>query len=157
MRITFVGQAPSRETDGKPPFTGKCGKFLAELMGTTQEQMLNDFTFINVLDKYPGKHPIKGDLFPLPEAKASARKKLEQLRGNVVVLLGYNVAKAFGAEKFRYLELYELRSQENFADVVVPIMVVVPHPSQISRYWNKRENVDAVKKFFKKLRALASV
>jgi uracil-DNA glycosylase len=156
MRITFVGQAPSRETDGKPPFTGKCGRFLAELLGITQEQMLKDFTFLNVLDRYPGKHPVKGDLFPMAEAKISARKKLEQLRSSAVVLLGNNVARAFGAEKFRYLELYEMRNPENFSDIIVPLMSVIPHPSQINRHRNRKENVDAVRKFLRHLRELCS-
>ncbi len=49
MRIQFVGQAPSSESDGMPPFTGRCGKFLAEvLLGTTQEQMLLDHDFVNI-------------------------------------------------------------------------------------------------------------
>ena len=87
MRIQFVGQAPSRETDGKPPFTGKCGQFLAELLGTTQEQMLLDHDFLNVLDHWPGAG-IKGDKFPIPEAKVAARRKLEQLRGRVVSCSG---------------------------------------------------------------------
>ncbi len=151
MRITFLGQAPSRETDGRPPFTGKCSKFLAELLGTTQEQMLQDHDFINVLDRWPGSS-FKGDKFPIPEAKIAARKKLEQLRGKTVVLLGHNVARAFECEKFRYFEWYQIRNPENLADTVVPLLTVVPHPSQISRHWNKEENRLVAAKF---LRALA--
>ena len=150
MRITFCGQAPSRETDGKPPFTGKCGKFLAELMGTTQEQMLKEHEFLNVLDRYPGPS-IKGDKFPMSEARIAARKKLEQLRGRTVVLLGHNVARAFGCEKFRYMEFYEIRSPENYDDVIVPLLTVVPHPSQISHFWNHEENRMVAGKFLRNL------
>jgi uracil-DNA glycosylase len=150
MRITFMGQAPSRETDGKPPFTGKCGKFLAELMGTTQEQMLLDHDFLNVLDRWPGAS-IKGDKFPIPEAKIAARKKLEQLRGRVVVLLGHNVARAFGCEKFQYFQWYEIRNPENFEDVVVPLLTVVPHPSQVNRWWNREESRMVAEKFLRTL------
>ena len=113
MRITFVGQAPSRETDGKPPFTGKCGRFLAELLGTTQEQMLKDFDFLNVLDHWPGAS-FKGDKFPFSEAKIAAKNKLELLRGRVVVLLGHNVARAFGCRTFAYFSWYEIRNPEGY-------------------------------------------
>ena len=147
MRITFVGQAPSRETDGKPPFTGKCGRFLAELLGITQEQMLKDFTFLNVLDRWPGAS-IKGDKFPIPEAKIAAKRKLEQLRGRVVVLLGHNVARAFGCERFRYMEFYELRNPENFADIIIPLLTVVPHPSGCNHYYNDQTKRLLVQKFF---------
>jgi len=151
MRICFIGQAPSRETDGKSPFTGKCGKFLAELLGTTQEQMLLDHDFMNVLDRYPGPS-IKGDKFPIPEAKIAARKKLAQLRGRAVVLLGNNVARAFDCRSFRYMEWYEIRNPDNYADVMVPLMTVVPHPSGINRWFNREENRLIAAKF---LRALA--
>jgi uracil-DNA glycosylase len=152
MRILFVGQAPSRETDGKPPFTGKCGKFLAELLGTSQEQMLADHDFVNVLDHWPGKS-LKGDAFPIPEAKLAAKKKLQLLRGRVVVLLGHNVARAFCCTKFSYFSWYEIRSDDDSADVVVPNMAIVPHPSQVNRFWNVEENRLIAGKF---LRALAA-
>lgn len=148
MRIQFVGQAPSQETDGKPPFTGKCGKFLANLLGTTQEQMLEDHDFINVLDRWPGKG-IGGDKFPLIEAQTAAKAKLELLRDKpFVILLGNNVARAFGAKAFTYLTWYEIRNPENFADVVVPRMSVVPHPSGVNRYWNSPKARDAARRFF---------
>ena len=150
MRITFVGQAPSRETDGKPPFTGKCGRFLAELLGTTQEQMLLDHDFLNVLDRWPGAG-IKGDKFPIPEAKIAAKRKLEQLRGRTVVLLGHAVARAFGCEKFQYFQWYEIRNPENFEDVVVPLLTVVPHPSQVNRWWNREESRLVAEKFLRTL------
>lgn len=150
MRITFVGQAPSRETDGKPPFTGKCGRFLAELLGTTHKQMLLDHGFLNVLDHWPGAS-IKGDKFPIPEAKIAAKRKLEQLRGRVVVLLGHNVARAFGCEKFAYFQWFEIRSPENHEDVVVPLLTVVPHPSGTSRWYNSEENRMVAGKFLRTL------
>ena len=150
MKICFVGQSPSRTSDGQPPFTGKCGKFLAELMGTTQEQMLKDHDFINVLDYWPGAG-IKGDKFPIPEAKVAAKRKLEQLRGRTVVLLGHNVARAFCCERFRYMEWYEIRSPENFEDVVVPLLTVVPHPSGVNRWYNREENRMVAGKFLRTL------
>lgn len=148
MKLIFVGQAPSRETDGKPPFTGKCGRFLAELMGLTQEEMLRTHEFMNVLDHWPGAS-FKGDKFPVPEARIAAKKKLEQLRGRTVVLLGHNVARAFDCKSFRYFEWYEIRNPENFSEVVVPLMTIVPHPSGVNRYYNDPTKRLIVSKFLR--------
>jgi uracil-DNA glycosylase len=149
-KYLFIGQAPSRETEGKPPFTGKCGSFLAGLMGLTQEEMLATHDFLNVLDHYPGKG-VGGDKFPMVEATVKARKMLPTLRGRSIILLGANVARAFGAKQFSYLTQYEIRNPENLADIIVPWMVVIPHPSGINRHWNKPANRDVVRKFFSSL------
>jgi uracil-DNA glycosylase len=150
MKLLIVGQAPSRETEGKPPFTGKCGAFLAELMGTTQDEMLEANEFINVLSHWPGKG-INGDKFPVTEATISAQKLLPTMRGRRVILLGANVARAFGAKNFRYFERYEIRNPAKISDTIVPFMVVVPHPSGRNRYWNKPEHRENAKKFFRYL------
>lgn len=152
MRIQFVGQAPSRETDGKPPFTGKCGRFLAELLGTTQEQMLLDHKFINVLDSWPGKG-IGGDKFPMPAAKISARKKLMGLKGKLCILLGNNVARAFDCKQFQYFSWYEIRNPENFSEVIVPWMTIIPHPSGLVRHWNNPDNRLLAAKFLQGIAA----
>lgn len=152
IRIQFVGQAPSKETDGKPPFTGRCGAFLAQLMGTTQEKMLVDHDFLNVLNSWPGKG-VGGDRFPFIEAKVAAQKMFPQLRNRIVILLGANVAKAFGMRQFRYLERYEMRNPQNLSDVVVPLMIVIPHPSGVNRYWNFPDNRMIVSKFFNEILA----
>jgi uracil-DNA glycosylase len=147
MRLLFVGQAPSQDSDGQPPFTGKCGKFLAEtLLNTTQEQMLLDHDFMNVFDRWPGKG-INGDKFPMREAKDRVPYLVEKLRDRVVVMLGHNVATAFGAKGFTYLTWYEIRNPKNVNDVIVPKMVVVPHPSGINRYWNVPSNRLIASKF----------
>lgn len=143
-----MGQAPSKETDGLPPFTGKCGKFLAEMLGLTQEEMLQRHDFINVLDAWPGKG-VGGDKFPMAQAQTAAREKLNLLRDKpVVILLGNNVARAFGAKSFTYLSWYEIRNPDKMSDVVVPRMAVVPHPSGVNRYWNNPNNRATVRKFF---------
>lgn len=150
-RLLFFGQAPSRETDGLPPFVGKCGKFLAEqLMGTTQEQLLLRHDFINVLDRWPGAG-IGGDKFPLPEAKVAASKLINQMSGRIVVLLGQNVARAFGVQKFNYMQWYEVRNPENLSIVICNRCYIIPHPSQRSRHWNVPKNREMVRNFFKSL------
>jgi len=152
MKLTMIGQAPSRETDGQPPFTGKCGVFLAMLMCITQDEMLAQHEMLNVLQKWPGKG-IGGDKFPMVDAKIAAKKMLPSLRNKPVILLGANVARAFGAKNFAYGQYYEIRDPEHPSDIVVPFMAVIPHPSGVNRYWNRPENRDAVRKFFVELLA----
>jgi uracil-DNA glycosylase len=146
--LCFVGQAPSRETEGKPPFVGKCGKFLAELLGTTQQQMLLDHDFVNVLDYYPGRG-VGGDKFPRIEARNAAKHKLELIRGRIVILLGNNVARAFGAKSFEYGEWYMIKDDDG--KVAVDRMSVIPHPSGINRYYNDPLNRAGVSQFLKGL------
>jgi hypothetical protein len=112
--------------------------------------MLLDHDFINVLDYWPGKG-IGGDKFPLPAAKISARKKLMGLKGKLCILLGNNVARAFDCKQFRYLEWYEIRNPDNFADVVIPLMTVVPHPSGVNRYYNDTAKRLIVSKFLRSI------
>ena len=153
MRIQFVGQAPSQETDGLPPFVGRCGKFLAEeLMGISQEEMLRDHDFLNVLDRWPGRG-VGGDRFPIIEAKAAAKSKLDQVKGRTVVLLGQNVARAFGIEKFQYMVWYQYHGERNREEVLIPLLCVMPHPSGRNRFWNRPENRDKAKKFLRLLAA----
>jgi uracil-DNA glycosylase len=141
----MVGQAPSKETEGEPPFSGKCGKFLAELMSLTQEEMLAQHDFVNVFDRWPGKG-INGDKFPFPEAELLAKRLLPQLQGRTVVLLGANVARAFGAKGFAYFQCYELRDPSDPTKVVSPLIAVVPHPSGVNRLYNQpQKRLDAAK------------
>ena len=149
IRLLFIGQAPSQETEGKPPFTGKCGKFLAEtLLNTTQEQMLEDHDFINVLNHWPGKG-YGGDKFPLNEAIPAARGLWPTLAGRTVVLLGSNVGRAFGAKQFVYFQWYEFRDPQEFRNVICPKMAIVPHPSGVNRYWNNPNARLLAQKFFR--------
>jgi len=155
-RIYFVGQAPSRETDGQPPFVGKAGKFLAEeLMGITQEQMLRDHDFVNVLDRWPGKG-INGDLFPLAKARIAARGLTENLRDRVVILLGNNVARAFGCDKFEYFRWYEVRHPDNNNVVIAKRCAIIPHPSGVNRLWNLKNNRIVARKFLMSAVIMAS-
>lgn len=147
MRLLFVGQAPSQDSDGQPPFTGKCGKFLAEaLLHTAQEQMLIDHDFMNVFDHWPGKG-INGDKFPMLEARDRVPYLIERLRDRVVVFLGHNVATAFGAKGFKYLTWYEIRNPKDIKDLIVPRMVVVPCPSDSNRHWSSPTNRMIASKF----------
>jgi hypothetical protein len=51
------------------------------------------------------------------------------------------------------LEWYEIRSPKNLADVVVPAVTIVPHPSGVNRYYNNPDNKAIVSKFLQMLAA----
>ena len=146
-RLLFIGQAPSRETDGQPPFVGKCGKFLAEeLLGMPQAEMLEKFDFYNVLERWPGKG-INGDLFPLTKAKVGARGLVEKMAGRTVILLGNNVARAFGVQAFQYFRWYDVRHPDSPAVVIAKRCAIVPHPSGRNRIFNLQSNRLVARKF----------
>lgn len=148
-RLLFVGQAPAADTVGQPAFSGKCGQLLAQLMGISQEEMLKAHEFVNLLDFYPGKSKFgKGDNFPLAQAKARAEELRERFRSRAVVLLGYNVARAFGTLQFNYCQWYSLF--DNRAQRTIPgVVSIVPHPSGINRWYNSADHRLLVQRFLR--------
>lgn len=153
MRLLIIGQAPSRETEGKPAFTGKCGRFLAELLGTTQQQMLEVHDFLNILEHYPGK-VIGGDRFPLIEARSRAWEILPRLWGRTTVLLGRNVASAFQLHGYEYARIYAFSELQRGLHGVQGLVAIVPHPSGVNRFYNLEGNRVKVSKFLKELAAV---
>jgi len=149
-KILFVGQAPSQETDGMPPFTGKCGRRLADLMSMSQKEMLTKHDFVNVLDRWPGSSR-KGDQFPIKEAIQAANVLRPTLSGRWVILLGSNVAKAFKIKSFRYFNSFELPVDPTPGSPMIPWVCVVPHPSGVNRWFNDPTNKLVAKKFFQEL------
>lgn len=105
--IAFIGQAPSRDTDGKLPFSGRSGKKLAALMGMSHEEFGRRFVFMNVLDYFPGKNG-KGDAFPMAEAKAKA-SQMDLSGYELVILVGKRVAEAFEIRNVPMFRLLEVR------------------------------------------------
>ena len=143
MRIIFVGQSPSFSSQGLAPMAGKSGRYLAELMGLTQETMLVNHDFVNVLDKFPGKNSCGMDNFPLQEARNKAERViLPMMKNRVVILLGKNVGKAFNMPK--NVQYFCRLSVVGITDHVW----IIPHPSGLNRFWNHEVNVLNARKFF---------
>lgn len=91
-RVVLVGQAPSRRSDPARPLSGRSGDFLSTAAGF---KIGGAFDLRNLLSGFPGKKG-KGDAFPLWKAKIAAWALCRELKGRRVVLLGQNVARAFG-------------------------------------------------------------
>lgn len=132
---TFIGQAPSRSTEGSPPFHGRSGFLLAELLHMSRDKMLDAFRFINLLDHFPGTHISgKGDLFDHILGSEKALELLPLVKGRVA-LLGKNVLRCFthGYPRKDFFEIFQLPGS-------CAIFSAIPHPSGISRWYNVQSN-----------------
>lgn len=142
-KIVLVGQAPSRATDGFPPFSGMSGRRLEEVSGLAPGKLPERFALFNVLERWPGP-AAKGDKFPIHRARKAAKRLLFALEGRRVVAIGRAVAKVLGVPP------------------VVPDMVwsphdklaaiaVLPHPSGVNLWWNDPGNKAAAAAFMRSL------
>jgi uracil-DNA glycosylase len=143
FKIVLVGQAPSRDTDGRAPFSGKSGQRLERLAGLGSGELQARFALANVLQRWPGSAG-KGDLFPMADARRAAPRLLRALAGRRVVAVGCAVAKALGVAS----ALPDL-TWRKFA--LLDAIAVVPHPSGVNRWWNEPGNRDAAAAFLRSL------
>lgn len=166
--VIFIGQAPSKSTDKKPPFIGRGGMFLAQILGISHEEMLSRFEFVNLLRRWPGYDLSgKGDAFPMAKARLMARRMLPSLLGRSVVLVGSNVEKAFALPHTVYpchWGLYNPKDRVHFPIAFhTPGKTLekagyfavskIPHPSGINRWWNNPINKEMALDFLKTLEA----
>lgn len=145
-KIVLVGQAPSRETDGRAPFSGRSGKRLSFLLGIEPERLAEVVELRNLFDRWPGKKG-KGDRFMLNDARELARA-MSFDGADVVVLVGRNVAAAFGLHYMGYFEPASLLYGDEDRGLLA---YVIPHPSGINRWWNVARNAVAATAFLRSL------
>lgn len=125
-RLVVLGQAPSSDTDGLEPLSGRTGARLAGFLGLNDPAQLRGVARLqNVLERFPGKAG-KGDAFPSRPARSAAVAILPQLEGASVVVLGLGVARALG------LRARLLQSERAHGAT----FLVFPHPSGVSTWWN---------------------
>ncbi len=142
-RAVLVGQAPGSAGDpSKPLAEGAVGKRLVALAGLTTAEYLLSFDRTNLLVNWPGKCG-KGDAFDKAEATRSASLMSYRLRGRTVVMLGRNVAEAFGFPEEKYFKWLPWFEGGKAA--------VMPHPSGIVQWWNDPKNVRAASLFMRGL------
>lgn len=129
MRALIVGQAPSRATDGQPPFSGRSGERLARLLGVTPAELGDVAELVNLVERWPGKRG-RGDAFPIVEARDMATALTKFSQHERFVLCGGQVARSFG------LDLIPLVAARHANRTVM----LVPHPSGLNRWWNDEEH-----------------
>jgi hypothetical protein len=133
-RPVLVGQAPGPRSDPRYPLLGghavrSAGARLQALMGLGLVEYARLFCRRNLLEAWPG-HAGKGDRWPAGEAAKEAGRLAQALRGRTVLLLGRNVAGAFGRTG-PYLE---------WVDDGVRMAAILPHPSGVNLWWNDPAN-----------------
>lgn len=149
MSVLLLGQAPS-STSWRSPLDGRSGRRLAELAGLDGMDVSEVFAVGNLLARFPGKKTGEGDAFPLDEARRNALAMLETLlEFDAIVLLGRNVARVFGVHELPY---FEWTGGLRLQGYLLPTpAVMIPHPSGVSRWWNRPENVERAGQFMRGL------
>lgn len=136
-RPLLIGQAPGPNTRPDCPLyplpATSAGGRLARFMGISERDYLRAFDRVNLLYEFPGKEG-KEDRFPPHLARRAATHMLPLLAGRQVILVGRNVATAFGygeLEWFTWAEhhLGQGRDRVRFG--------VIPHPSGRCRAYNE--------------------
>lgn len=135
MKPILIGQAPGRRGNGEP-LSGMAGRRLSALCGLDLRTFLETFDRTNVLPAFPGRAG-RGDYFPVAQARPAAEAMRPTLRGRTVVLLGWNVARAF--RHTGRLHVWE----DGWA--------IAAHPSGCSAYWNDPDNVKSAQAFWTEL------
>jgi len=151
----LIGQSlgPTAPTRPELAMTGQAGARVAQLCGLSYpKEYVRFFDRANVLDYWPG--PAiggEGDCFPMEEARAEAAKMTPLLDGRLVVLCGRQVGRAFLFSQeaplfaWRRVEWSKGDRRGQFS------VAVAPHPSGVSRWWNKSKNVEAARAFYQEL------
>jgi len=131
----LIGQAPGPNTDPALPLyplpKTSAGGRLAEIMGLRPHEYFTTFERINLLHKFPGKHK-RDDKFPMRDAKIAARAIEPLLADRTVVLVGRNVASAFGLDLPFHCWSEETAPWARIA--------VVPHTSGRNFWYNDPRN-----------------
>ena len=150
-RGLIVGQAPSGKAGDEqaPALNGLAERRLARLAGVSVETLWEHFDRRNLLGQFPGRkartgvhargnyarHGSTGDCFPLEDARRAAQSfSCDEFV--LIVLLGLNVARAFD---FPQPALFAQR--QVCVNGRTQTWLVLPHPSGVSHFWNRPENV----------------
>ena len=139
-RLVLVGQAPGSAAQPSAPLEGRIGRMLSELIGISFEEYLRGTERLNLITHWMGKAG-KGDVWNPRAAERRAEKLKPELAGRTAVLLGRNVAAAFGLKQLPWMTFAEMNDGK---------VGIIPHPSGIVLWWNEEKNRLAASAFLKK-------
>lgn len=117
---------------------------MAELAGLSPPEYLRTFDRTNLLHTFPGRWK-RDDRWPVRDAAIAAAAMRPLLGGRRVVLVGRNVATAFGYEDMDFHEWFE-DSQWSFE------VAVVPHTSGRNHWYRKPGNEERARAFWAAVR-----
>ncbi len=112
------------------------------------------FERVNLLPDFPGKHK-RDDKFPMTQARFAATVLRPMLGGRMVVLIGRNVAQAFGIELpfHEWADVHVRRRCPVQRNGYTAKLAIVPHPSGRNHWYNEPKNVEHAKTFWAEVRA----
>jgi len=131
MTILIIGEAVSHVPGA--PIEGAIGKRLAEYAGITFDEFLASTERHNLL-----ANPIEGP-WPKQQARDAAQSIWPSMLGRRTILLGQNVARAFG--------IGEIPLRWRAIDDHGTEVAIVPHPSGLNLWWNDAPNRTAARRF----------
>lgn len=138
--VLFIGQAPAEKDDPASPLSGRSGRILAGLMDISIEEFLDTFDRANLFNKWPGKNG-KGDAFDVHKAARNAHLLVNNnpiFEYKAIIVLGQKTTKALGFKDDTFMQWQKFSR---------PWVVVFPHPSGVSHWWNNNRNRKAAKEF----------
>jgi len=145
--ILLIGQAPSRT--GLNPLealtpTSASGR-LMNLMGLTVDEYLGSFRRINLIDEYPGRLASgNGDKFPMRQARAKAKRILQQMCDFHILCIGKRVGQCFNLDECfvweERIQCYPLTRNR---------IAMIPHTSGLNRFYNSPDNVRQAETFLR--------
>lgn len=116
--------------------TGAVGTKLGALLGLERSDFLRKFPLrFNLNARFGGKKG-KGDAFDRAEGKASAERLLADASIQAFVLVGAEVARAFGVKLRADPLQWEVRGE----GLGRRYFLVIPHPSGVNLWWNDLRN-----------------
>lgn len=116
------------------PSTSAGGR-LQQWSGLSRSVYLRSFDRVNLLRQFPGKDAGGEDKFPLGDARVAAQAMLPFLHGRKVVLIGRNVANAFGVKNDFFSWGIFMEGRWSFGRIEFDY-VIIPHTSGRSRAYN---------------------
>jgi hypothetical protein len=142
-----------------PALVGLSAARLARLAGMPEEELWKRCDRRNIFNIFPGTKPKSqlqtkayrlhesvGDRFDMDQARKLAAA-IDITKYHLVVLLGLNVAKAFRLQNVALFKEYYIDDALNIQSVTESKtfvsgtrILIYPHPSGVSHYWNKRSN-----------------
>lgn len=143
MKPLLIGQAPGPNTDPDLPLfpvpATSAGGRLCQMTGLLRGEYLLQFDRINVLNFFPGQVR-RDDKFPMSPARFAASTMKPFLAGRVVVLVGRNVANAFGhtAEFHEWGDMQCRRDHHKNPGGCQ--IAIIPHPSGRNHWYNDAAN-----------------
>jgi len=144
-RILIIGQAPGPNTDPAEPLwpepASGAGGRLAAFAGLTPAEFLARFDRINLLNEFPGRKWKRDDTWPVEPGRVAASAIRPLLKGRRVILLGRNVAEAFGL----HVPFHTWVGAQGFN------AAVVPHPSGRNHFYRDSGNSSVSAAFWRQL------